>query len=506
MDYFINFSVNWLGYTEIKINTHRGLNRQIMTLLADLKHKQILVLGAGITGLSCARYLSAHGLCFAINDSRKNPFTKNYSQQDFKEGFPQATLHLGQWEPALIANADLILISPGIDSSTEVIAQNISNECQVIGDVELFCQLNQERKNPIEIIALTGSNGKSTVVSLLYYLAKTLGVNAQLGGNIGQPVLDIFTNEKTQLDHETKSNVPDLLILELSSFQLETLSSMNATATSVLNVSDDHLDRHLTMENYIKIKQSIYRQGNLAIINRDDSATNSPNEHQSTVSFGSNEPLENQFGISLHNGKAHLSFGKQSLIALDLLPLAGIHNALNYLTVLAFGLSVGWCLDKMVHHLSGFKGLAHRCQRIKTHDGLTWINDSKATNVGATLAAINGLAQTFSTEGRLNKQLILIAGGDGKGADFSPLSTALTSYVSQVITFGKDGNNIAKLVQNSIAVSNLNEAVQIAKDCANPGDIILLSPACSSLDMFKNFVDRGEQFISAVTKLAEVNV
>tara|TARA_R110001592_G_scaffold3334_7_gene18596 strand:- start:1876 stop:3390 length:1515 start_codon:yes stop_codon:yes gene_type:complete len=504
-----------------------------MTLLADLKHKQILVLGAGITGLSCARYLSAQGLCFAVNDSRVNPFTESYNEQQFGEDFPTASLTLGQWQSELIANADVILISPGIDSASDEIAQHISEGCCVMGDVELFCQLNQQRgfdgqsfdrpsfdrpSKPIDIIALTGSNGKSTVVSLLAYLAKSLGVNAQLGGNIGQPVLDIFTNEKSDEKTGTNTfaskNLPELLILELSSFQLETLTSMQAIATSVLNVSDDHLDRHQTMENYIKIKQSIYQQGKWAITNRDDVATSTPSKSQPSLSFGSDSPKENQFGIRVQAGKVNLAFGEQNLIALDQLPLAGIHNALNYLTALAFGHSAGWSMTAMVNTLSGFVGLEHRCQRVQSKDDITWINDSKATNIGATLAAINGLAQTLTSQGKVKQRLILIAGGDGKGADFTPLAKPFAQYVSHVITLGKDGDKIAELVGSISNASNTNnvskvtsliEAVQVAKANANKGDIVLLSPACASLDMFKNFADRGNQFITAVTQLTEAS-
>lgn len=479
-----------------------------MTLLADLQHKQILVLGAGITGLSCVRYLSAQGLCFAVNDSRANPFTQPFSEQCFAEDFPTANLHLGQWNTQLIASADIILISPGINIASENIAQHISDNCCVMGDVELFCRINNTLDKPINIIALTGSNGKSTVVSLLAYLAERLGVNAQLGGNIGQPVLDIFTTEQLSLNKGELPKLPELLILELSSFQLETLTSMKAVATSVLNISDDHLDRHLTMENYQTIKQSIYQQGKLAITNRDDTATSTPNASQPVVSFGSDAPQESHFGLRVVENKTYLAYGNQHLIALSELPLAGIHNALNYLTALAFGRSMGWSLDSMVKQLAGFAGLAHRCQRVPSQDGITWINDSKATNIGSTLAAINGLAPTLSTIGESKQCLILIAGGDGKGADFTLLAKPLAQFVSHVITLGKDGNKIAEVVNEAIKVSqvsSLTEAVQVAKARANKGDVVLLSPACASLDMFKNFIDRGEQFMAAVTQQREAS-
>jgi len=485
-----------------------------MTLLADFKHKQILVLGAGITGMSCARYLSAQGLCFAVNDSRANPFSAHYSQEQFSEDYPNASLHLGRWHSELISKADIILISPGIDSAIDDIANHISDDCCVMGDVELFCQINNERAfdeqvKPIDILALTGSNGKSTVVSLLASLAENLGVNAQLGGNIGQPVLDIFTEEKLAEDkkntsHSTSKSMPELVILELSSFQLETLTSMQAIATSVLNVSDDHLDRHLSMENYQNIKQGIYKQSKLAITNRDDVATVTLDPSQTVLSFGSDVPNENQFGIIELDDKTYLAFGEQALIALDELPLAGMHNALNYLAALALGYSAGWSLTAMVDNLTTFTGLAHRCQRVVSKDNITWINDSKATNIGATLAAINGLAQTLPS----TNHMILIAGGDGKGADFSPLSQPLAEHVSNVITFGKDGDKIAdlaELVTTTNKVTTLIEAVQVAKASANDGDIVLLSPACASLDMFKNFAERGDQFMAAVIQMAEAS-
>ena len=477
-----------------------------MTLLADFKDKQILVLGAGITGMSCVRYLSAQGLCFAVNDSRPQPFSADYTTQQFSDEYPNATLHLGQWHSELIATADIILISPGIDSAINEIAPYISAQCHVMGDVELFCLLNNERinkpeVNPIQILAVTGSNGKSTVVSLLAYLADSLSINAQLGGNIGQPVLDIFTKEITGED----TDIPAVLILELSSFQLETLKSMQAIATTVLNVSDDHLDRHQSMENYQRIKQGIYPQGQLAIINRDDDATNVIDKSQRVISFGSDAPSQNQFGVTRVDGKATLAFAEQNLISLDELPLAGMHNALNYLAALALGYSAGWQIAEMVKNLNGFIGLPHRCQKIASNDGITWINDSKATNVGATIAAINGLAQTLTTNNGVKQKLILIAGGDGKGADFTPLIEPFSTHVSQVITLGKDGDKIAELAQSDNKVTSLFTAVEKAKVMAKANDIVLLSPACASLDMFKNFGDRGEQFIAAVAKVSGVS-
>jgi len=469
-----------------------------MTWLTAFKDKNIVVLGAGMTGLSCLRFLHSQGLSFAVNDSRPMPFNDENELLQYKSDYPQASFVFGQWQQELIAHADIIVASPGIDLDGEGLSKLISPHSQIIGDVELFCLVNNSRINPMSMLAVTGSNGKSTVVSLLAYLAKVIGANAALAGNIGQPILDLL-----QLEHAgdtQRANQPDTVIVELSSFQLETLTSMQAIAATVLNLSDDHLDRHKTLSNYQAIKQSIYPQAKIAIVNREDDATLSLVNQQESISFGLDKPEQGHFGLALIENKQWLMFGKQALIAIEKLPLAGMHNAMNYMAALALGYSAGWSLSAMTENLAGFVGLVHRCQRIKTDDGIQWINDSKATNVGAALAAITGLAPTISQDNKL----ILIAGGDGKGADFSPLKALLNCEVNQVITLGKDGPELAGLVNDAIEVSSLNEAVLQAKKIANSGDLVLLSPACASIDMFKNFMVRGEQFIAAAQAKEEL--
>ena len=457
-----------------------------MSYLTGFKDKSIVVLGAGVTGLSCLRFLYAHGLSFVVNDSRTMPLADEEEVRAYQEEFPLVTFEFGQWQSDLIAQADIIITSPGIDLVAEGIEQIISPECVVLGDIELFCLVNNENHQPKKILAITGSNGKSTVVTLLHYLAKQLGIHAALAGNIGEPILELLLLEA--------SEQPDYLIVELSSFQLETLTSMQAIAASVLNLSDDHLDRHKTLANYQALKQSIYQQANIAVVNREDAATVTLVKEQEVMSFGLDKPENGQFGLAEVDHEPCLMFGKERLITLNQLPLAGMHNALNYMAALALGICAGWPLIGMVNKLNGFKGLAHRCQRIETRDGIHWINDSKATNVGATIAALAGLAPTIPH----NKRLILIAGGDGKGADFEPLKALLTEHVSQLITLGKDGTEIASLVVNAIEVDSLVAAVQQAKNIAKAGDMVLLSPACASIDMFKNFMVRGEVFVAAV--------
>jgi len=457
-------------------------------VIAELKNKRIVVLGAGLTGMSCVRFLAKHQLYCHVNDNRENAV----NTEEFKQSFPACELTLGQWNLASIDNADVLIVSPGIDLEKEQLLNNITSHCQVMGDVELFCQITDK-----PILAVTGSNGKSTVVSLLAHVGEQLGLKVALGGNVGLPVLEQLSNEI------------DCYVLELSSFQLETLASMNAIAATVLNVSDDHLDRHKTLENYSAIKQKVYQQAQMAVINRDDVASFSslelpqglPVNNNNVISFGSDTSTTKQFGLVIDNDQYYLAKGEEKLIALKALPLAGLHNALNYLAVLALGQCAGWSISSMIEHFSSFTGLAHRCQRIDTTDNIVWINDSKATNVGAALAAIHGLYSTLAE----NNKLILVAGGDGKGADFSPLKTAIENHVAHVITLGKDGSKIAALSNKSKQVSDIQSAVEQANKLAIAGDIVLLSPACASIDMFKNFAERGQIFTEAVNTLQEAS-
>jgi UDP-N-acetylmuramoylalanine--D-glutamate ligase len=452
-----------------------------MLELSLLQKKDIVILGAGLTGLSCARFLHNNGIKFSMNDSRSNAI----SLDKFNEMFDGNYLALGHWDKSLINGADILIVSPGIDLSTPEIALSLNEEGEVYGDVELFCRVTD-----IPTIAVTGSNGKSTVVTLLAYLGNALGYKTQLGGNIGVPVLD------------TVDEKPDFLVLELSSFQLETMTNMKALSASVLNVSDDHLDRHKTIENYQAIKQDIYRQSDIAVINRDDERTHLPDmlRHKIMYSFGSDKPVANDetcFGLAKYNDKQYLMSGNKPLISVDDLPLAGIHNALNCLAALALGKAAGWSVTKMVAALPGFVGLAHRCQPVASTDGILWVNDSKATNIGATLAAING----FSANKKTASRLFLIAGGDGKGADFSELKPAIEQEITQLVTLGKDGPELAKLQKNSIQVKSLKEAVTVIQQQAQAGDIVLLSPACASIDMFKNYIARGLAFEQAVQEV-----
>jgi len=445
--------------------------------LTWLNGKKILVLGAGLSGMSCARFLAKHRIEFALNDSREHIV----NQESFKQEFPNQTLSLGCWDKDLINDADIILVSPGIDTAIPQISRHISSHTQMFGDVELFFRLKQ-----LPTIAVTGSNGKSTVVSLVHHIGQTLGINTQLGGNIGVPLLDVIEDDVA------------LLVLELSSFQLETLSSMTATATTLLNVSDDHLDRHKTMENYQQIKQRIHLNTQCAVVNRDDKASHYDGKSP-VISFGESIPVAGEFGLANIEQETHLMFGDKALIATNKLPIAGKHNATNCLAALALGYAANWPLDEMIAALMTFEGLSHRCQKVPTNDGISWINDSKATNVGATIAAIEGLSNP-------NHKLIVIAGGQGKGADFSPLTSILEQHVDHLIVMGEDKSLIKSACPKTVKLSDvasLNEAVALAKEEASVGDVVLFSPACASFDMFKNFAQRGDAFVHLVNEVSQ---
>ncbi|MDO6427180.1 UDP-N-acetylmuramoyl-L-alanine--D-glutamate ligase [Thalassotalea sp. 1_MG-2023] len=448
-----------------------------LNVVNNYKNKRIVVLGAGLTGMSCVRFLQQHNISCLINDSRNNIINDN----EFSRAYPKNTLVTGFWDLDEISQADILLVSPGIDLHAEDLFPHISMGCKVIGDVELFCQLNDK-----PIVAVTGSNGKSTVVSILSHIASALEVNMALAGNVGTPVLELINAEV------------DGFIFELSSFQIETLQSMQAKVATVLNISDDHLDRHLTVENYSEIKQKVYQQCEFAVINRDDPASYNhlTLTAERVTSFGLGVPSQSDFGIITEGECQYLAFGKQKIIDINTLPLAGLHNALNYLAIFAIAHRLGWPLDAVANACKSFHGLEHRCQRIITSDNINWINDSKATNVGATVAAIEGLYPTLTSG-----EIILIAGGEGKGANFSMLEDAITNKVAKLITYGKDGHQIAQLKSSSLQVESLEQAVKQASVCAKAGDIVLLSPACASLDMFKNFAERGDVFAQTVKSL-----
>lgn len=451
-----------------------------------------LVVGLGQTGLSCVRFLAGCGVPVAVTDSRAIPpglETLRAEQTDI-------AISVGGFDADLFAWAQRLVVSPGVPLNHPLIAEARDRGVEVMGDIELFARVARA-----PIAAITGANGKSTVTLLLAEMCRAAGREVRVGGNIGTPALELLGDSE-----------PDCYVLELSSFQLDSTRSLHATAATVLNISADHMDRYRDIAEYAASKQTIFNvsfnipcnvtaaaagQPGVAVINRDDPLVRAmPTCHRQVVSFGLDVPAEQQFGRRLHAGKYWLARGEQRLLAVDDLRLAGEHNQANALAALALGEALGLPLPAMLSTLQTFSGLPHRVQFVASAEGVSWLNDSKGTNVGATLAAIQGL----------QGPLILIAGGQGKGADFSSLREAVQDKVRTVILLGED----AALIEAALAgvvpvqyVSTMSAAVAAAHAIARPGDTVLLSPACASFDMFAGFAARGDVFMAAVHALLD---
>ena len=444
-----------------------------MDLIAS--NQLTIVVGLGVSGFSAARYLQQKHKRFAVVDSRENPPNLN----EFKQAFAQVPLSLGELDAEFLATADEIILSPGVSLQTPAIKKVMDAGVSVVGDIELFA-----READAPVIAITGSNAKTTVTTLVGEMAKANGLNVAVGGNIGRPALDLLSDNA------------ELYILELSSFQLETTSSLKPLVASILNVSEDHMDRYASIMDYFSAKQRIYRGAKNVVFNRDDQLTQPPiAAGVDYFSFGIGRSDRNQFGF-INNS---LSFEFKPLLESERLCLRGKHNHLNALSAMAIAHVAGFKHEAIINVLEHFSGLKHRCQWVRTIDGVDFINDSKATNVGATLAAIHG----FGQQGK--KNLILIVGGEGKGADFSPLKPAFEQYVKHLFLIGVDANKISQAIGDNVSISfvdGLAKAVSAAKECAITDDVVLLSPACASFDMFKSYEHRGDSFIHAVQELA----
>ena len=435
-----------------------------------------VVVGLGKTGLSCVRFLRALGYQVAVNDTRLTP--PNLAELNAE--FPEVEVSLGRLDEALLLRAQEIITSPGISiNEPELLSVRVNAGISVIGDIELFCRATTK-----PIVAITGSNAKSTVTTLVGLMAENAHIKVGVGGNLGTPVLEL-------LDPET-----ELYILELSSFQLETTHSLKAAAAIVLNVSEDHMDRYASMQAYHQAKHRVYRNCQFYITNRQDPLTVPllPEAIPHT-SFGLDAPDLKTYGVIREAGQSYLAKGRQKLLLAGEMGIFGEHNIANALAALALGEAVHIPMPVMLQTLKEFKGLPHRCQLVSKHQDVAWYNDSKGTNVGATLAAIDGLGAAITGK------VILIAGGVGKGQDFKPLSPALAKYGKAVILIGEDASKIdAAITANvdKVYATTLVDAVQQAQTLASTGDAVLLSPACASFDMFKHYEDRGQQFVSAV--------
>ncbi len=438
-----------------------------------------VVVGLGKTGMSCVHYLAEAGLPFRVMDTREKP----PGLDELEQMYPDIPVHTGSLNESWLSEADEIVVSPGVSLSEPAISQALQAGVSAVGDIELFCRAIQSEKFKAPVIAITGSNGKSTVTTLLGEMALEAGMRVAVGGNIGTPALELLNK-----------NSADIYILELSSFQLETTRSLRATSATVLNVSPDHMDRYPTLVDYHRAKQTIYRGCKTAVFNRDDALT-SPllPVTAGAVSFGNSAPDIGQYGLLHDSDGTWLSNGMSKLLNINEMKVRGKHNLQNALAALALGEAAGIDVESMLNAISRFTGLDHRCQWILEQNGISWFNDSKATNVGAAIAAINGLGE------ELEGKIVLVAGGDGKGADFSDLAKPVARFVKDIILMGRDAKRIKDVVENVTRVHEVNsmsDAVVTAGKLAAPKDIVLLAPACASFDMFDNFEDRGNQFVS----------
>ena len=452
----------------------------------DVKAKRVLVLGLGETGLSALRWLATKGAVMSAADSRDNP----PNIDDLRRSMPQVTIYTGKFKQAVLLEAELIIISPGVALSESAVQAAIKHGVPVIGDVELFAQY---RPKSAKVIGITGSNGKTTVTTLVGEICKAAGLKTIVAGNIGLPVLDALTMD-----------TPDIYVLELSSFQLETTSNLYCDAATVLNVCEDHMDRYENLNDYAAAKARILKQSKVAVLNRDDSICMAM-QTSSVVTFGLNQaPTMHDFGLMMCEGSQYMTSGQRKLFKTSELTIAGQHNVANALAAAALCSAVGIEKDTIILALRAFKGLPHRVQWIATIDDVDYFDDSKGTNVGATCAAIAGMTKNVNGH-NLPQKVVLIAGGDGKGQDFSPLAAAVTANSRAVVLIGRDAPLIeAVLLSTNVPLyqaADLPEAVNIAKKIALKGDAVLLSPACASFDMFKNYVHRAEVFVAAVNQL-----
>lgn len=435
-----------------------------------------VIVGLGATGLSCARYLYNRGIPIAITDTRDNPPFLEALQKDC----PTAELSLGKLDETLLAKAARIVLSPGVALRDPAIAKQVKRGIPVVGDIELFAE-----SVLVPVIAITGTNAKSTVTTLVGKMAAEAGRLVQVGGNLGIPALELL--------HE----VAELFVLELSSFQLETTYSLSPSVATVLNITPDHMDRYDTLADYQQAKHRVYQNCKVAVCNRDDSLTDCA-KHTNKLYFTMNKPGAGEFGLLKHNDEMFLAHGDQPLLAVSELPVMGKHYQANALASLAIGHAFGLEMGAMLKVLREFTGLPHRCQFVRNRHAVTWYNDSKGTNVGATQAAIDGLGSEISGK------LVLIAGGVGKNADFSALVPAIEKYTRHVVLIGEAAQDLAAVIDGRVPVSfanTMDEAVQQAAEMAQANDSVLLSPACASFDMFKHYGHRGDVFMEIVRNL-----
>ncbi|MGN8164192.1 UDP-N-acetylmuramoyl-L-alanine--D-glutamate ligase [Pantoea sp. 22096] len=438
--------------------------------MADYRGRKVVIIGLGLTGLSCVDFFLAQGVTPRVMDTRVSP-----PGLDKLPG--QVERHLGGINGDWLLAADLIVASPGVALAHPILSEAVEAGIEIVGDIELFC-----REAQAPIVAITGSNGKSTVTTLVGEMAKAAGWQAGVGGNIGLPALSLLQSPA------------QLYVLELSSFQLETTHSLKAAAATVLNVTEDHMDRYpLGMQQYRAAKLRVYENAQICIVNADDALTMPVRgADKRCVSFGVDF---GDYHLNKQQGSIWLRVKGEKVLNTAEMKMVGQHNYTNALAALALADAVGLPRASSLAALTHFNGLAHRFQLVHEHHGVRWINDSKATNVGSTEAALNGL--------QVEGTLWLLMGGDGKSADFTPLIPWLQGDNVRIYCFGRDGDALAALrPEIAVRTETMRQAMEQIAPQVKAGDMVLLSPACASLDQFRNFEQRGEQFAQLAKELS----
>ena len=455
--------------------------------MLHIKGKRVLVLGLGNTGLSMTRWLVRHGANVHVADTREHPPHAAVLAREL----PQVALAAG-FDEESFDEVDLIAVSPGVDRREPLVDGAVKRGVPVVGDIELFAQaLPADARS--KVLAITGSNGKSTVTAMTGEMCAAAGTSTIVAGNIGLPVLDVLSAI------ESGGNAPDAFVLELSSFQLESTWSLEPDAATVLNLTADHMDRYRGMPDYAAAKARIFSGDGTQVLNREDPwSMEMARSGRPVVTFGLGAPGgDDEWGRKVIRGTHWLAQGDRELMPVNELPLAGLHNAANALAALALCRVLDLPEAPLLDALRRFRGLPHRVQKVGEAGGITFYDDSKGTNVGATVAALRGMAQPT----------VLIAGGDGKQQDFGALAPAVAKHARAVVLIGRDGGLIARALAGCgvpiIHARDMEAAVNAAFEAGGPGDAVLLSPACASYDMFRDYVHRAEVFVQAVNRLVE---
>jgi UDP-N-acetylmuramoylalanine--D-glutamate ligase len=460
----------------------------------NLTGRHVLVLGLGESGLAAACWCARQGARLRVADTRAAP---PYLEELLRRA-TGAEFISGEFDKGLLDGIDLLVLSPGLSGGLMVVIHARAAGIPVVGEIELFARALRGLGQHVPVLAITGTNGKTTTTALTGHLLRATGKTVGVAGNISPAALCAL------MDAQDANVLPQIWVLELSSFQLETTATLNPLAATVLNISDDHLDRYIDLDEYASVKARIFQSGEgtpgVQVLNRGDARVRRMAlADRQVISFGLDAPAAGEdFGLRQNRGEPWLVQGERFLLPVSELPLAGLHNAANAMAALALCASVGFDANTLLPALRSFRGLPHRVEKVAELDGVTWYDDSKGTNVGATVAALNGLGGTGC-------KVVVVLGGDGKGQDFLPLKKAVARHARAAVLIGRDGPLIEKVIGAADVVietaTDMEDAVRRAHVLAKAGDAVLLSPACASFDMFRNYEHRAQVFVAAVRAL-----